>query len=134
MKVNVKGKLIKTLVEKSGESQKGAWYRYSLLIKNIEEEEMLVVGYFGGDMNIVDKIKALVPEQEVNLLLDINAREWKDAWYNNVNIDRFIEVYRGDNAAPVQQQQQEAKVEDKAPEAANNAPNDAMNDADDCPF
>lgn len=115
------GRVIAILPEKSGTSARGEWHSQSYVIETQEQyPKHLCFDVFGAD-----KIEqfAIQAGEIITVSFDIDARQWKDRWFNQI---RGWQVVRP-GQQPMQQPQGQQWGDAQAGAAAANAANRATN-------
>lgn len=145
--MDLTGKVIAILPERSGVSARGEWHSQSYVIETQEQyPKHLCFDVFG-----MDKIAqfAIQAGEIITVSFDIDARQWQDKWFNQI---RGWQVVRP-GQQPMQQQPQgqqwggaqagaaAANAANRAtnfppppPTGANAAPAGAQGQSDDLPF
>lgn len=145
--MDLTGKVIAILPERSGVSARGEWHSQSCVIETQEQyPKHLCFDVFG-----MDKIAqfAIQAGEIITVSFDIDARQWQDKWFNQI---RGWQVVRP-GQQPMQQQPQgqqwggaqagaaAANAANRAtnfppppPTGANAAPAGAQGQSDDLPF
>lgn len=145
--MDLTGKVIAILPERSGVSARGEWHSQSYVIETQEQyPKHLCFDVFG-----MDKIEqfAIQAGEIITVSFDIDARQWQDKWFNQI---RGWQVVRP-GQQPMQQQPQgqqwggaqagaaAANAANRAtnfppppPTGANAAPAGAQGQSDDLPF
>lgn len=141
------GRVIAILPEKSGTSARGEWHSQSYVIETQEQyPKHLCFDVFGADKIAQFAIQA---GEIITVSFDIDARQWQDKWFNQI---RGWQVVRP-GQQPMQQQPQgqqwggaqagaaAANAANRAtnfppppPTGANAAPAGAQGQSDDLPF
>lgn len=134
--MELQGKIIAALPERSGTSQRGEWKVQEFVLETVDSQypRKMVFDVFGADR--LQRFNIQVG-QTVNVAFDIDAREYNGRWYNSIRAYdvRQVDLSAGpapaaapvtapvQNAAPVA-----APVQAAAPAAATD------DDGDDLPF
>lgn len=91
--MELQGKVIAVLPEKSGVSARGEWKAQSYVIETHDQyPKKMVFDVFGADRIAQFAIKS---GEEIIVSFDIDAHEYRDRWYNSI---RAWNVQRLDNA------------------------------------
>ena len=115
------GRVIAILPEKSGTSARGEWHSQSYVIETQEQyPKHLCFDVFGADKIAQFAIQA---GEIITVSFDIDARQWKDRWFNQI---RGWQVVRP-GQQPMQQPQGQQWGDAQAGAAAANAANRATN-------
>lgn len=145
--MDLTGKVIAILPERSGVSARGEWHSQSYVIETQEQyPKHLCFDVFGADKIAQFAIQA---GEIITVSFDIDARQWQDKWFNQI---RGWQVVRP-GQQPMQQQPQgqqwggaqagaaSANAANRAtnfppppPTGANAAPAGAQGQSDDLPF
>lgn len=138
--MELQGKVIAALPERSGVSARGEWKSQEFVIETHDNfPRKMVFSVFGADR--LQRFNIQIG-QEINVSFDINAREWNGRWFNDI---RAFDVRQVDpNAvAGMQQPVSPAAFTAPAPAAPAAAPQPAADpfassasdqNADDLPF
>ncbi len=133
--MELQGKVIAALPERSGQSQRGEWKTQDFVIETHDSQypRKLVFTVFGADRLARFNIQV---GQEVLVSFDIDAHEWNGRWFNDI---RAFDVRQVDPAqyAPVQAapvQPQAAPAAPFAQPAAPVQPAPAADSPEDLPF
>lgn len=95
--MELQGKIIAALPERSGTSQRGEWKVQEFVLETLDSQypRKMVFDVFGADR--LQRFNVQVG-QIVNVAFDIDAREYNGRWYNSI---RAYDVRQVDpNAAP----------------------------------
>jgi hypothetical protein len=88
MSLEIKGKLIKKLKVVNGESAKGKWTKQDFIIETFDNfPRNICITAWGNLISELDKIQ---PDDEVNVFVDVESREFKGNWYTNVKAWRIV--------------------------------------------
>lgn len=130
--MDLQGKVIAVLPERSGVSARGEWKTQDYVIETHDQyPRKMVFNVFGADRIAQFAIKA---GEEITVSFDIDAHEYQGRWYNSIrawNIQR-IDSAAAQAAAPVQ-----AAMPQSAPAGGAQAPFPPAQEegsADDLPF
>lgn len=95
--MELQGKVIAILPERSGVSARGEWKSQSFVIETIADQypRKMVFDVFGADRLAQFAISM---GDTINVSFDIDAHEWNGRWFNNI---RAWNVQRVDATAPV---------------------------------
>lgn len=134
--MELQGKVIAALPERSGVSQRGEWKSQEFVIETHDSQypRKLVFTVFGADR--LQRFNVQVG-QEVLVAFDIDAHEWNGRWFNDI---RAYDVRQVDpaqySAAPVAAPMSQPVSAAPAPGAAapTSAPAPAEDSAEDLPF
>jgi hypothetical protein len=132
--MELQGKIIAVLPERSGVSARGEWKSQSFVIETHDQyPRKMVFDIFGADRLAQFAIKA---GEELIVSFDIDAHEYNGRWFNNIrawNVQR-VDAAVAQAAAPVAA----APVAPAAPEGGAQAPfppaPEGGDSADDLPF
>lgn len=132
--MELQGKIIAVLPERSGVSARGEWKSQSFVIETHDQyPRKMVFDIFGADRLAQFAIKA---GEELIVSFDIDAHEYNGRWFNNIrawNVQR-VDAAVAQAAAPVAA----ALVAPAAPEGGAQAPfppaPEGGDSADDLPF
>ena len=135
--MELQGKIIAVLPERSGVSARGEWKAGSFVIETHDQyPKKMVFDIFGADRLAQFAIKA---GEELLVSFDIDAHEYQGRWYNSVrawNIQR-IDAAAAQAAAPVAAAPVAAPAPAAAPADGASAPFPTQSEgdsADDLPF
>lgn len=127
--MELQGKVIAALPERSGVSQRGEWKSQEFVIETHDSQypRKLVFTVFGADR--LQRFNVQIG-QEVLVAFDIDAHEWNGRWFNDI---RAYDVRQVDSAqyaaAPVAQPAGAAPVVNQAaPMSAQEPANDSTED------
>ncbi len=127
--MELQGKVIAALPERSGVSQRGEWKSQEFVIETHDSQypRKLVFTVFGADR--LQRFNVQIG-QEVLVAFDIDAHEWNGRWFNDI---RAYDVRQVDAAqyvaAPVSQPVSAAPVVNQAaPMSASESANDSTED------
>ena len=138
--MELQGKIIAALPERSGTSQRGEWKVQEFVLETLDSQypRKMVFDVFGADR--LQRFNVQVG-QTVNVSFDIDAREYNGRWYNSI---RAFDVRQVDlNAAPAPAAAPVASPVSAPVQAAGAAPAPAQpaapaaataDDGDDLPF
>lgn len=125
--MDLQGKVIVVLPERSGVSARGEWKSQDYVIETHEQyPRKMAFSVFGADRIAQFAIKA---GEEITVSFDIDAHEYQGRWYNSIrawNIQR-VDVATAQAAAPVQ-------AAAPQPAQAPFPPSQEDSSADDLPF
>ena len=138
--MELQGKIIAALPERSGTSQRGEWKVQEFVLETVDSQypRKMVFDVFGADR--LQRFNVQVG-QTVNVAFDIDAREYNGRWYNSIRAYDVRQVYlsaapapaAAPTAAPVSAPVAAAPVDPAAAPTA--APAAATpDDGDDLPF
>ena len=141
------GKVIAILPERSGTSQRGEWHTQSYVIETQEQyPKHLCFEVFGADKIAQFAIKA---GEIITVSFDIDARQWQDKWFNSIKAWQVVRPgqqpmqqpanngYGGANAGAAAAQAAHAAATNfppPPPTGANAAPAGAQGDSSELPF
>ena len=110
--MELQGKIIAALPERSGTSQRGEWKVQEFVLETVDSSypRKMVFDVFGADR--LQRFNIQVG-QVVNVAFDIDAREYNGRWYNSI---RAFDVRQVDLSQPVAAPQPQPAV------AASNPP------------
>ncbi len=91
--MEITGKIIHVLPERSGTSARGEWKAQSFVIETRDQSCKMVFDVFGAERLQRFNIKS---GDEVTVFFDIDAHEYQGRWFNNI---RAFDVQRLDAAA-----------------------------------
>lgn len=92
--MEITGRIIAVLPERSGTSARGEWKVQSFVVETIEQyPHKMVFSVFGAERLQRFNIKA---NDEVTVFFDIDAHEYQDRWFNDI---RAYDVRHVDAAA-----------------------------------
>ena|SRR5574344_888233 len=139
--MELQGKVIAVLPERSGVSARGEWKSQSFVIETHEQyPKQMVFDVFGADRLAQYNIKS---GDEINVSFDITAHEYNGRWFNNIrawNIQK-LDAAAAQAAAMGNQPQAEPFSGSPAPMNGGQAPfpttptdNSNDNSGDDLPF
>lgn len=137
--MELQGKIIAALPERSGVSARGEWKSQDFVVETIEGQytRKMLFTVFGADR--LQRFNIQVG-QDVNVSFDIDAHEWNGRWYNDIRAFDVRPLVAGQSpvaADPFATQASEpaATAPVDAPAPAPAAPFDAPEgDADNLPF
>ena len=88
--MELQGKVIAVLSERSGVSARGEWKSQSFVIETHEQyPKKLVFDVFGADRLAQFNIQS---GEEINVSFDIDAHEYNGRWFNNVRAWNVVKV------------------------------------------
>ena len=88
--MELQGKVIAVLPERSGVSARGEWKAQSFVIETHEQyPKKLVFDVFGADRLAQFNIQS---GEEINVSFDIDAREYNGRWFNSVHAWNVVKV------------------------------------------
>ena len=88
--MELQGKVIAVLPERSGVSARGEWKSQSFVIETHEQyPKKLVFDVFGADRLAQFNIQS---GEEINVSFDIDAHEYNGRWFNNVRAWNVVKV------------------------------------------
>lgn len=88
--MELQGKVIAVLPERSGVSARGEWKAQSFVIETHEQyPKKLVFDVFGADRLAQFNIQS---GEEINVSFDIDAHEYQGRWYNSVRAWNVVKV------------------------------------------
>jgi len=88
--MELQGKVIAVLPERSGVSQRGEWKSQSYVIETHEQyPKQMVFDVFGADRIAQFAIKS---GDEINVSFDITAHEYNGRWFNNIRAWNVVHV------------------------------------------
>ena len=88
--MELQGKVIAVLPEKSGVSARGEWKAQSFVIETHEQyPKKLCFDVFGADRLAQFNIQS---GEEINVSFDIDAHEYNGRWFNNVRAWNVVKV------------------------------------------
>lgn len=123
--MDLQGKVIAVLPERSGVSARGEWKTQDYVIETHDQyPRKMVFNVFGADRIAQFAIKA---GEEITVSFDIDAHEYQGRWYNSI---RAWNIQRMDPAAT----QAAAPVPTAAPQAPFPPAPAEEDSADDLPF
>lgn len=95
--MELQGKIIAALPERSGTSQRGEWKVQEFVLETLDSQypRKMVFDVFGADR--LQRFNIQVG-QVVNVAFDIDAREYNGRWYNSI---RAFDVRPADLSQPV---------------------------------
>lgn len=137
--MELQGKVIAALPERSGVSQRGEWKSQEFVIETHDSyPRKLVFTVFGADR--LQRFNIQVG-QEVLVAFDIDAHEWNGRWFNDIRAFDVRQVdpsqYSAPQAAPYSAPQAApapAAAPQTAPSAAPQPAAPAAGEPDDLPF
>ena len=97
MALELVGKLIKTLPEVTGQSQKGTWQKQEFVVETMDQFPKKVCVSLWGDK--VNDLKQYAPGDMLKLSLNLESREYNDRWYTEARVWR-IEAADAEGGAP----------------------------------
>ena len=92
MALELVGKLIKTLPEVTGQSQKGTWQKQEFVVETTDQFPKKVCVSLWGDK--VGELKQFAPGDMLKLSLNLESREYNEKWYTEARVWR-IEAAEG---------------------------------------
>lgn len=134
--MELQGKIIAALPERSGVSQRGEWKSQEFVVETHDTQysRKLVFTVFG-----VDRLQRFNIQvgQEVNVAFDIDAHEWNGRWFNDIRAYDVRQVdpsqYVAPQSAPAGAQPMDAAPVSAAQQAAQSAA-PVADSAEDLPF
>ena len=87
MALELVGKLIKTLPEVTGQSQKGAWQKQEFVVETTDQFPKKVCVSLWGDK--VAELKQFAPGDMLKLSLNLESREYNEKWYTEARVWRI---------------------------------------------
>ena len=116
--MELQGKIIAALPERSGVSQRGEWKSQDFVVETHDTQysRKLVFTVFGADR--LQRFNIQVG-QEVNVAFDIDAHEWNGRWFNDI---RAYDVRQIDPAQYVSPQSAPAGVQSMGAAPVSTAP------------
>lgn len=134
--MELQGKIIAALPERSGVSQRGEWKSQEFVVETHDTQysRKLVFTVFG-----VDRLQRFNIQvgQEVNVAFDIDAHEWNGRWFNDIRAYDVRQVdpsqYVASQPAPAGAQPMDAAPVSVAQQAAPSAA-PVADSAEDLPF
>lgn len=134
--MELQGKIIAALPERSGVSQRGEWKSQEFVVETHDTQysRKLVFTVFG-----VDRLQRFNIQvgQEVNVAFDIDAHEWNGRWFNDIRAYDVRQVdpsqYVAPQSAPAGAQPMGAAPVSAAPQADPSAA-PVADSAEDLPF
>ncbi|MCI6503999.1 MAG: DUF3127 domain-containing protein [Prevotella sp.] len=116
--MELQGKIIAALPERSGVSQRGEWKSQEFVVETHDTQysRKLVFTVFGADR--LQRFNIQVG-QEVNVAFDIDAHEWNGRWFNDI---RAYDVRQIDPAQYVSPQPAPAGVQPMGAAPVSTAP------------
>ena len=87
MALELVGKLIKTLPEVTGQSQKGTWQKQEFVVETMDQFPKKVCVSLWGDK--VNDLKQYAPGDMLKLSLNLESREYNDRWYTEARVWRI---------------------------------------------
>lgn len=131
--MEVQGRIIAVLPERSGTSARGEWKSQEFVIETADQQypRKMVFTVFGAER--LQRF-AIQGGQDVSVSFDIDAHEWNGRWFNDIRAYDVRPAVIG-QAAPVQPAYtapQPVAPQPVAPQPAPNAP--ASDASDDLPF
>lgn len=85
--MEISGKIVEVLEEKSGQSAKGGWRKQEYILETQEQFPKKVCFVVWGDK--IDDF-AIKPNQEVEVSIDIESREFNGRWYTDVKAWKVV--------------------------------------------
>lgn len=134
--MELQGKIIAALPERSGVSQRGEWKSQEFVVETHDTQysRKLVFTVFG-----VDRLQRFNIQvgQEVNVAFDIDAHEWNGRWFNDIRAYDVRQVdpsqYVAPQPAPAGAQPMDAAPVSTAQQTAQSAA-PVADSAEDLPF
>jgi len=98
MALELVGKLIKTLPEVSGQSQKGPWSKQEFVLETLDSQypKKVCLTAWGEKVN---DLKQFAEGDTLKATFSAESREYNDRWYTELRAFR-IEIAEGEAAAP----------------------------------
>ncbi len=90
------GKIVQVLPEKSGTSARGAWRKQEYIIEIPGDYPKNVCFMVWGDR--IDQL-AIQPGQELTVSIDLESREFNGRWYTDVKAWRVAPAGQGSSAS-----------------------------------
>lgn len=97
MALELVGKLIKTLPEVTGQSQKGTWQKQEFVVETMDQFPKKICVSLWGDK--VNDLKQYAPGDMLKLSLNLESREYNERWYTEARVWR-IEAADGAEGGP----------------------------------
>ena len=138
--MELQGKVIAALPERSGVSSRGEWKTQEFVIETVDSQypRKLVFTVFGADRLARFNIQI---GQTVLVAFDIDAHEWNGRWFNDIRAYDVRQVDPSQQVAPVASASVEAPgevpvapVQPAASATVASAPAETEGGADDLPF
>ncbi|MCR5069262.1 MAG: DUF3127 domain-containing protein [Prevotella sp.] len=138
--MELQGKVIAALPERSGVSSRGEWKTQEFVIETVDSQypRKLVFTVFGADRLARFNIQI---GQTVLVAFDIDAHEWNGRWFNDIRAYDVRQVDPSQQVAPVASAPVEAPgevpvapVQPAASATVASAPAETEGGADDLPF
>lgn len=117
--MELKGKLIAKLMPVTGTSSKGEWVKQEIIIETQETYPKKICVSFWKDQVI--KIQAVPIGSELEILINVESREYNGKWFTEVKAWKFtangqaVKVEDGSNIGTEQKSFIEDKPEDNLP-------------------
>ena len=116
MALELVGKLIKTLPEVTGQSQKGTWQKQEFVVETTDQFPKKVCVSLWGDK--VNDLKQFAPGDMLKLSLNLESREYNDRWYTEARVWRIELADGAEGGAPAQNQSAPAQRQPRAAQPA----------------
>ena len=132
--MELQGKVIAVLPERSGVSARGEWKSQDYVIETAGTyPRKMVFSVFGADR--IERFKIQLG-QEVNVSFDIDAHEYNGRWFNNIRAFdvRLADPAVSEAAAPGVQPMPAGEAFPPASPAADNTASEGEESSDDLPF
>lgn len=132
--MELQGKVIAVLPERSGVSARGEWKSQDYVIETPGAyPRKMVFSVFGADR--IERFKIQLG-QEVNVSFDIDAHEYNGRWFNNIRAFdvRLADPAVSEAAAPGVQPMPAGEAFPSASQATDNAASEGEGSSDDLPF
>ncbi len=123
--MEITGKIIEVLEEKSGQSSKGGWRKQEYILETQDQYPKKVCFMVWGDK--IDDFGVQL-NQEVEVSIDIESREFNGRWYTDVKAWKVAQKGSGASAAPAPPSGNQAPLPDEEPLGLDE------NSVDDLPF
>jgi len=128
--MELQGKVIVALPERSGVSSRGEWKSQEFVIETHESyPKKMVFNVFGAERLQRFGVKV---GQEVNVSFDVDAHEYNNRWFNSINAFDVRVVDPASSASSAGQNESQAPTVSQSAPAASEQPQTPA--SDDLPF
>jgi len=125
--MEIKGKIVQVLEEKSGTSAKGGWRKQEYVLETQDQYPKKICFMAWGDK--IDDF-AIKENQELEVSIDIESREFNGRWYTDVKAWKVASTGGAKGTSQsAETPQNSAPMPDEEPDGL-----DLSNDNDDLPF
>ncbi|MCD6346986.1 MAG: DUF3127 domain-containing protein [Bacteroidales bacterium] len=125
--MEIKGKIVQVLEEKSGTSAKGGWRKQEYVLETQDQYPKKICFMAWGDK--IDDF-AIKENQELEVSIDIESREFNDRWYTDVKAWKVASIGGAkETSQSAATPQNSAPMPDEEPGGL-----DLSDDNDDLPF